>query len=679
RLALIIGNSEYDDPALARLVTPGGDAADLAAVLRDPQIGGFEAVETLLNQPLTKVRRAIAHFFARRKPDDLLLLYFSGHGVLDDRGRLFLALKDTEHEVLRGTALSANFITDEMDGSRSKRQVLILDCCHSGAFARGAKGAPGSSVGTAPNFAGTGYGRVVLTATDSTQYAWEGDQVTGEGLNSIFTRHLIHGLHSGKADTDQDGRVTLDEWYDYAYAQVISQTPKQTPHKWSFNEQGEIVVARNPHWRPPTLPPALQQALENPLKHVRLGAVRELGDLLRGSEKGLALAAKTALERLENDDSRTVSRAAAEILVGKEKTAPAETPKNDVSAVATRAKKIEVGKPAKAEPEKKAEPIPQPSPQPTPVSPSRPAVSGRASKRRTFNPLLISGAVVMVSCLLLVITRTIINMTASGTLDTSSLPETITNSKDSPMVLIPAGPFKMGSDADVALAECQELRIGSEDECQRSWSENEEPQHTVTLDTFYIDQHEVTNAQYEACVDDGGCKPPGNTASKTRPRYYNNRDFDDYPVIYVDWEKAKTYCDWRGARLPTEAEWEKAARGTDGRTYPWGKQTPNDKLLNFLSKEGDTKPAVSYPDGASPYGVYNMAGNVGEWVADWYFSDYHASSLEENPANQIPSTKRTVRGGGLSSGENGVRTAFRMGYDPTISTSNIGIRCAHSP
>ncbi|MCB0180428.1 MAG: caspase family protein, partial [Anaerolineae bacterium] len=216
RLALIIGNSEYDDPALARLVTPGGDAADLAAVLRDPQIGGFEAVETLLNQPLTKVRRAIAHFFARRKPDDLLLLYFSGHGVLDDRGRLFLALKDTEHEVLRGTALSANFITDEMDGSRSKRQVLILDCCHSGAFARGAKGAPGSSVGTAPNFAGTGYGRVVLTATDSTQYAWEGDQVTGEGLNSIFTRHLIHGLHSGKADTDQDGRVTLDEWYDYA-------------------------------------------------------------------------------------------------------------------------------------------------------------------------------------------------------------------------------------------------------------------------------------------------------------------------------------------------------------------------------------------------------------------------------------------------------------------------------
>jgi len=313
KLALIIGNSEYDDANLARLVTPVADVGALAGLMRDTEIGGFDEVTTLINEPGTTIRRAISRFFKARRREDLLLLYFSGHGVLDDRGHLYLAVKDTERDLLRATAVPAAFITGEMDRSRSRRQVLILDCCHSGAFARGAKGAPGASVGTATAFEGTGYGRVVLTATDSTQYAWEGDQVIGESEHSVFTHYLIQGLRTGEADIDADGWIGLDEWYDYVYGRVVNETPKQTPGKWSYRQQGEIAIARNPRpvVRPVELPPELRQAIESPLAGVREGAVHELDRLLHSSDRGLALAARRALERLAGDDSRRVSTAAS--------------------------------------------------------------------------------------------------------------------------------------------------------------------------------------------------------------------------------------------------------------------------------------------------------------------------------------------------------------------------------
>ena len=317
KVALVIGNSEYDDASLARLITPSEDVNDLATLLKSPDIGGFDEVLTLVNEAATTVRKAVARLFKEKSPDDLLLLYFSGHGVLDDQGHLYLAVKDTERDLLSGTAIPANFITGEMDRSRSKRQVLIFDCCHSGAFARGSKGVVGASVGTASVFEGTGYGRVVLTATDATQYAWEGDRVIGQADNSVFTHFMIQGLQTGEADQDHDGRITLDELYDYVYAQVVATTPKQTPGKWSFKQQGEMVIAKNPH--PPVmkaveLPIELRQAIESPLANVREGAVRELAGLLRSSNAGLVLAAQDALQHLVEDDSRRVSVAASDCL-----------------------------------------------------------------------------------------------------------------------------------------------------------------------------------------------------------------------------------------------------------------------------------------------------------------------------------------------------------------------------
>ncbi len=227
KYALVIGNESYNDPKLAQLKTPAADSRALAKVLDDEKIGGFEEVISLINQTETEIRRAISSFLNKRKPDDLVLVYFSGHGVLDSSGRLFLASKDTQTSILRATAIPSTFITDEMDNCRSKRQILILDCCNSGAFARGTK-AGEQKVVTETTFEGNGYGRVVLTASDSTQYALEGDQIIYQTDLSLFTHFLLEGLKSGDADSNSDGYISLDEWYEYTYSQVLSSTPEQS-------------------------------------------------------------------------------------------------------------------------------------------------------------------------------------------------------------------------------------------------------------------------------------------------------------------------------------------------------------------------------------------------------------------------------------------------------------------
>jgi Tol biopolymer transport system component len=316
KYALIIGNSEYDDKTLAELETPDSDVRSLAEALRNSEIGGFEEVLEVVNQSEAQVRRAISTFFKKKKRNDLLLLYFSGHGVLDDKGRLFLAVRDTQRELLNATSIPASYISEDMDTCRSKRQILILDCCHSGAFARGTKGdAPAL---TQITFEGNGYGRVVLTASDSTQYALEGDQIIEKAELSLFTHHLIKGLESGEADYNGDGWITLDEWYDFAYEQIINQTPNQTPQKWAYNQQGDLVIAKN---RIPQvisageLPHGLVEAMTSQFSSVRAEAVEELGRLLRSKDRALSLAAYEALAQIaSNDDSRSVSNSAAQIV-----------------------------------------------------------------------------------------------------------------------------------------------------------------------------------------------------------------------------------------------------------------------------------------------------------------------------------------------------------------------------
>ncbi len=327
KYALIIGNNQYDDPKLAQLKTPAADSQALAKVLADKDIGSFDQVTPLINKNESEIRRAISGFLTNKKPDDLVLVYFSGHGVLDDRGRLFLSLKDTETTLLKATAIPSTFISDEMDSCRSRRQILILDCCHSGAFARGTKGE--QKAVTEATFEGSGYGRVVMTASDSTQYALEGDQVIRQTDLSLFTHFLLEGLKTGEADTDHDGHISLDEWYEYTYAKVVSETPRQIPHRWSYNQQGDLIIARNPniHKRVVELPFELAQAVESSFTSIRENAVHELGRLLRSRDAELANLARLSLEKMLGDDSRRISSSAEKYLSEfNQMHAPAEKP-----------------------------------------------------------------------------------------------------------------------------------------------------------------------------------------------------------------------------------------------------------------------------------------------------------------------------------------------------------------
>jgi formylglycine-generating enzyme required for sulfatase activity len=238
---------------------------------------------------------------------------------------------------------------------------------------------------------------------------------------------------------------------------------------------------------------------------------------------------------------------------------------------------------------------------------------------------------------------------------------TVSNMDGMTLVYVPAGQFIMGSadsDSDA--------------------NPEEKPEHTVFLDAYSIDLTDVTNAMFAKCVLAGNCQAPSPPRSQTRDSYYGNASFANHPVINVSWNDASAYCVWAGRRLPTEAEWEKAARGTDGRKYPWGNTAPWQMRLNFSGLVGDTSAVGNYPAGASPYGVLDMAGNVRQWVADWYSATYYASSPDRNPAGPASGTARVLRGGSWFTGASGVRAAIRARYYPDYRDYLTGFRCATS-
>ncbi len=258
------------------------------------------------------------------------------------------------------------------------------------------------------------------------------------------------------------------------------------------------------------------------------------------------------------------------------------------------------------------------------------------------------------------------------------------------MVYVPGGEFTMGSD-DEAVGGAIELCTPYRDDCPWGDFAGEQPAHTVILNSFWIDRTEVTNGQYRQCVEAGICDPPELTSSYSRDRYYDDSAYDDYPVIYVSWHQAAAYCEWAGARLPTEAEWEYAARGPDGRQFPWG-DTFDGTKLNYCDVNcyldqadgtvddgyADTAPVGSYTGGVSWCGAGDMAGNVWEWVADWYAAWYYSSSPAEDPTGPSSGRYRVVRGGSWLNVPSQVRCAFRFMGPHEETSRSVGFRCVES-
>jgi serine/threonine-protein kinase len=246
----------------------------------------------------------------------------------------------------------------------------------------------------------------------------------------------------------------------------------------------------------------------------------------------------------------------------------------------------------------------------------------------------------------------------------SALSETRVADKDGMTLLyVPAGNFTMGSTIEQAVRECEQ----TQSDCREILFKSETPPHTVDLPAYWIDQTEVSNTMYALCVQSGNCQPPSDTA------FYGNAKYANHPVVFVSWNDANAYCEWSGRRLPTEAEWEKAARGTDERTYPWGNNLPTCTLANLYGCVNGTSPVGSYSAGASPYGALDMAGNVWEWTA---------SPHEAYPGNTDGffggKGYRVIRGGSGSDG--GVRVAHRNdNYGPGYGGNlYLGFRCVRS-
>ncbi len=240
------------------------------------------------------------------------------------------------------------------------------------------------------------------------------------------------------------------------------------------------------------------------------------------------------------------------------------------------------------------------------------------------------------------------------------------------MIYVPGGVFRMGDDEGEA---------------------DQKPSRMVQLDPFYMDETEVTNAQYQLCVDAGACQPPDSPNATYHPAYYGSSTYADYPVIFVNWHKANAFCEWRGARLPSEAEWEYAAGFDPAQSvkyrYTWGDEFDGTHL-NYCdancsqeqrdpeTNDGhrDTAPVGSFPEGRSPFGMYDMLGNVMEWVSDWYDRRYYSNGPETNPRGPAEGDFKTLRGGSWLSGIDNLGVSVRIYYDPLVSRANIGFRCA---
>ncbi|MDN3295075.1 caspase family protein [Streptomyces ficellus] len=325
RHALIIANDTYQDEGLRRLVSPAEDAVALAGVLGDPHIGAFR-VQVVRNEPAHVIAMRIDDFFADRRPGDTLVVHFSCHGLKSESGELYFAAANTLPRRLASTAVPASFVRRCMSVTRARSIALFLDCCYGGAFSQGVTARAAGDLNVLDSFSGEklggGRGWAVITASTSMEYAFEGARLADDtGPHpSVFTNALVSGLSTGEADLDEDGRVSLDELYEYVYDRVRQENPNQTPSR-SVDLQGDLYLARSHRRRitPAPVPDDVRAAMRSADIYTRLGAITELRARMENADLSIAAGAREALAEMARHDIRAVAeearRAVSEVRV----------------------------------------------------------------------------------------------------------------------------------------------------------------------------------------------------------------------------------------------------------------------------------------------------------------------------------------------------------------------------
>lgn len=764
RHALLIGNSAFRHAELARLSAPANDVRELAALLEDPAIGGF-TTELKLDIGLVDGRKAIRRLFEDRHPDDLVLFYYSGHGLLDTHGRFYLAMTETDPADPDAGSIDETWLRGVFDGSSSRRQVAILDCCHSGAFIPDglvARDAAGGPILTEKTFDPTGQGRFIMAATTATTSAFEQDG------RSLYTRHLVEGLTGGAAAPESD-TVTILNLHKFVRTRVgETALSAMRPQLWqdaTLNPDAtHLAIARNPHPRPKLPdeevsklwskdPEAIELAIFRLIEIARgkgslaEDARRVLGERLEASDtlsyklgariaafigadeaaKALADAERRAAEaealaaQLEQEhgtlrekfESEREQATRLEEIVKTTRVEVAETKKSLTSEL-EREKQISTAKAealvaAEAHLEDSKEKLSAAEWRIEEIEQDLVATHSKTSYfRRLSSWLLLSLFAVVMFFVLSVgpgleisLFQHQIRQFGAPQDDTAAAPEAAeeqvaaSRARDgtahshiasldrctlNPVDRCPAGSWfeERTGFPEMVVIPAGRFTMGSPD-TEDGRSTNEGPQQDIALARFALARSEVTFDQWEACAAaEGFC-----TSNRTPDDQSWGRN--SRPVINVSWNDAQEFIDWLNSkvegtpyRLPSEAEWEYAARAGERAAYPWGPDW-NASRANGSNDVGRTTEMGDYPSNA--FGLVDMIGNVREWTEDCW-----RDTLSDRPADGGAVTKdlgadcarRVVRGGSWGSAPRNLRSANRFRNDPVYRFSVLGFRPART-
>ncbi len=668
KVGLLIGVSEYE-PGLNPLPAAVKDIEALRRVLQDPEMGGFDEVKTLANPEPHAMQLAIETLFDSRAKDDLVLLFFSGHGIKDDAGRLYFASritrKNAKENLIRSTAVPASFVHDIMNNSRAKRQAIILDCCFSGAFDLGLQAKDDGSVDLRTQLGAEG--RVVLTSSSSTQYSFEQQ---GSDL-SIYTRYLVEGIETGAGDINSDGFVSILELHEYAVSKVQEEAPAMTPKIIVIKDKGFEIVLAKARVADPKL--KYRKAAS---RYANAGTIRPAGRaVLNTLRQQLGLTAEEAAaieaevlrpyqERLANlqkyretliaeaEDEYPLSEFAREDLNTLQQMLLLRD--GDVLPIQ---QEIEARFTQQAEAKRQA----QEQAKTSQVSSPQNNV-GTKLQRFEFD----------------VITVDKTGKENSRTKKSAEVfAEDLGNGVLLEIVKIRSGIFQMGSPKD--------------------WvNDYEKPQHSVTVPAFLMGKYPVTQAQWRSVA----ALPQIEITLDADPAYFKG---DKRPVEQVSWDEAVEFCQRLSVatghqyRLPSEAEWEYACRVGTTTEFYFGETITTD-LANYRGTDWEyqgktysgsyragpkgiyreqTTDVGSFPPNA--YGLYDIHGNVWEWCLD-HWHDNYGGFFRQAPTDGSAwvaggnSDRRLIRGGSWNNSPASCRAASRYYDYPAGRGIYIGFR-----
>ncbi|MCC5622528.1 SUMF1/EgtB/PvdO family nonheme iron enzyme [Nostoc sp. CHAB 5715] len=654
KFALLIGVSEYDyqDKELKPLLAAVKDVEAMQRVLVNPEMGEFpESNITVLKNPQRQeIEEAIENLFNNRQKDDLLLFYFSGHGIKDDRGLLYLSTRATKKlngKLAKSSAVAASFLHSNISDSRSQRQVLILDCCFSGAISQGMTVKSDGTVNVQEQLGGKG--RAILTSSTSAQYSFEQE---GSEL-SIYTRYLVEGIETGAADKDNDGSISIDELHEYASTKVQEAAPAMTPKFYPVEEGHKILLAKSPKDDPKL---KYRKEVENRINRGKFSIpARRLLNSLRVQFKlipEIADAIEAEVQQPYREYQRKLEEYEATLVdaIADEATL-SETTFNDLrdyqqhlglrdEDVASIEKRI-IG-----------QPIPTVAVEETPVPPQNPA------NQFEFEVVTVNAE------------GEPINRTRKRA---EFFRESLGNGVLLEMVAIPGGEFLMGS---------------PENEPERYDSES--PQHTVTVQPFFMGKYPVTQSQWAVVA----ALKKVNIDLNSDPSYFKGANL---PVENVSWDDAIEFCArlsnkaQKTYRLPSEAEWEYACRA--GRTTPfYFGETITTDLANYRGTDWDYQGTLypgNYGQGPkgeyreqttdvgkfppNPFALFDMHGNIWEWCQDGWHKNYNGAPADGS-VWMSDNNERLLRGGSWDFNPRYCRSALRYRYARVSRNRDVGFR-----